>query len=215
MRLRVLVILITLNTLIFSCTILPERAMPLRSGDIFFKDGFSHPKSGWDRIQKEEYLADYADGVYRIKVNVLYADIWSSSGLSFENVIIEVDATKGGGPDDNSFGIFCRMDEEANGFYYFVISSDGYYGIGKVAGERSLLLDAEAMQPSEFIRQGYAQNHIQAGCVGDYLSLAVNGIKIAETRDQDYHSGKVGLLAGSFETPGVDIYFDNFLVIKP
>jgi len=198
-----------------SCIVLEEKVIPSASGDLLFKDGFSHTRSGWDRVQKGDYIADYAEGVYRIYVSKPNVDIWSSPDLSFEDAIIQVDATKGGGPDDNNFGIFCRMDENASRFYYFVISSDGYYGIGKMTGGQQILLGDDVMQPSEHIHQGYAQNHIQAECVGERLSLSVNGNQIAEVIDQEYSAGQVGLLAGSFDTPGVDIYFDDFLVTKP
>jgi len=33
--------------------------------------------------------------------------------------------------------------------------------------------------------------------------------------DDDFTSGDVGILAGSFDKPGSDIYFDNFVVYKP
>ena len=71
------------------------------------------------------------------------------------------------------------------------------------------------MQPSEDIRKGYATNHIRAACVKDKLSLSVNGQELFSVLDDEYSIGGVGLIAGSFEIPGVEIYFDNFLVKKP
>ena len=73
----------------------------------------------------------------------------------------------------------------------------------------------DAMQPSEAIQQGGAQNTIRADCVGSTLSLYVNGQKLDEVQDTEFASGDVGLIAGSFDTPGTDIHFDNFVVTKP
>jgi hypothetical protein len=71
------------------------------------------------------------------------------------------------------------------------------------------------MQPSEAIQQGAATNTIRADCVGSSLSLYVNGEKLDEVQDTEFGSGDVGLMAGSFDTPGTDIHFDNFNVTKP
>jgi hypothetical protein len=65
------------------------------------------------------------------------------------------------------------------------------------------------------VRQGNATNHIQAECNGSTLRLVVNGQQLAETTDSDFTSGDAGLLAGSFENPGTDILFDNFIVREP
>lgn len=215
MKIRILFLIAIFCMVSLSCQLLTSKSSMFESGDLLYKDGFSDPRSGWDRVQKQEYLADYADGVYRIKVSEPNVDVWANPGLSFDNVIVEVDATKGGGPDDNNFGVICRSDQDAHRFYYFVISSDGYYGIGKVKDNMQVLLGWDSMQPSEYIRQGYALNHIRADCVDNRLALYVNGEKILETKDDSYISGDVGMIAGSFDIPGVDIYFDNFLVLKP
>ena len=60
-----------------------------------------------------------------------------------------------------------------------------------------------------------ATNTIRADCVGSSLSLYVNGEKLDEVQDTEFGSGDVGLMAGSFDTPGTDIHFDNFVVTKP
>ena len=49
----------------------------------------------------DEGVTDYADGVYRIWVNTSSTDVWANPGLNFTDAIIEVEATKVGGSDDN------------------------------------------------------------------------------------------------------------------
>jgi hypothetical protein len=43
----------------------------------------------------------------------------------------------------------------------------------------------------------------------------VNGVLIAETSDSTFKEGDIGLIVGSFEIPGVDIWFDNLMVSVP
>jgi hypothetical protein len=47
------------------------------------------------------------------------------------------------------------------------------------------------------------------------VSLYVNGEQLAQVQDARLTHGDVGLLAGSFDDPGVDVIFDNFVAIQP
>jgi hypothetical protein len=187
-----------------------------RPEDVLFQDDFSDPSSGWDRVSDEDGITDYDDGSYRILVNTTNTDIWSNPDLDFDftDTSIFVDATASGGDEDNDFGVICRYQDDEN-FYFFVISSDGYYGIGKVSDNVQQLVGMESMPPNEAIRQGQLTNQLQADCIGSTLRFYVNGILLAETQDTDFTSGNVGLMAGSFANPGTDIHFDNFVVKKP
>jgi hypothetical protein len=181
---------------------------------LLFQDDFSNPNSGWDSLHNEDGVTDYQNGQYRIFVNTTNTDVWANPGLNFTNTIIEVDATKVGGDDNNDLGVICRYKDDEN-FYFFVISSDGYYGIGKLKDGQQVLIGMESMPPTDVVKQGAATNHIQAVCDGSTLRLVVNGELLAETTDPDLTSGDAGLLAGSFEDPGTDILFDNFVVREP
>ena len=187
---------------------------PEISGALLFQDDFSDPSSGWDRVQSPEGMTDYENDKYRIVVNASNADYWSNPGLYFEDVQIEVDALMNAGPDDNDFGVLCRYQDTEN-FYFLIISSDGYYGIGIVVNGHQKLLEPPQMYHSEAIYPGGAANHIQAICQGTRLALAVNGEFIAETYDSTFSSGDIGLIVGSFEQPGVDVLFDNLSIKNP
>ncbi len=183
-------------------------------GKILFEDDFSDPSSGWNRIATTQGETNYSDGVYRIFVNEPNLDIWSMPGKDFNDVRIEVDALKVGGERNNRYGIICRAVSQ-DSFYTLIISSDGYYGIGKIQGQDYSLIGMEALQPSGVILKGSALNHIRADCIGDTISLYVNGKRLAEVRDPTFASGDVGLIAGTYDTPGTDIRFDNFIVYQP
>lgn len=189
-------------------------AYPTQSGALLFQDGFDDPSSGWDRVHDQQGLTDYENGRYRILVNEQNADFWANPDLDFRDVVIDVDAEKVAGPDDNDFGVLCRYQDIEN-FYFLIISSDGYYGIGKVEGGEQSLLDPPQMYYSEVILTGNTTNHLTARCKGAELKLAVNNQLIAEARDDTFSEGDVGLIVGTFSEPGVDILFDNFSVKVP
>jgi hypothetical protein len=211
-----LLILFTLFALAAaSCQVSPAIGGEIvSSGGILFKDDFSDPNSGWMQGADEFGKTEYSGGGFRILVTSDVTAKLSIPRLLFADVIIEVDASKVAGPDDNDYGVICRYQDE-NNFYFFEISSDGYYSIGKYKDDQLVLIGMEKMQTSDYIYQGQATNHLRAACVGSNLSLMVNGHLLAEVEDGDYSMGDVGLIAGTFETPGVDILFDNFKVFKP
>jgi hypothetical protein len=187
---------------------------PTNPGDLLFQDGFSDPSSGWDRIRTPEGMTDYEGDRYRIVINTPNADYWANPGLAFGDVVIDVDAGKVSGPVDNDFGVLCRYQDVGN-FYFMIISSDGYYGIGKVVNGKQQLLEPPQLYHSDVINPGDGPNHIQAVCSGADLLLSVNGNLLAETKDYSFSDGDIGLIVGSFDVAGVDIWFDNLSVRVP
>lgn len=184
------------------------------SAIILFQDDFSNTSSGWDQIDIQEGIADYRRGHYLIVVHSKNTDFWSTPGLEFDDIVIEVSATKTAGPDDNNFGIICRYQDNRN-FYFFIISSDGYYGIGKIIDGEQSLVNADRMLPSKAIQQGNTTNQIKAICNGTHLSLYSNNTKLVDVQDNSLKSGDVGLLAGTFLETETTIFFDNFVVRIP
>jgi hypothetical protein len=156
---------------------------------------------------------DYDGGAYRMQVNALQVNLWSTPHKDFKDTRLEVDAGKLGGPDENRIGLICRSDGQS--YYFFMISSDGYYAVGLFQNRRATLLGQSAMQPSTAIKTGAAMNHLRADCTGHDLTGYVNGVQVASAKDPTLAHGDVGLLAGAFGTPGVDIVFDNFAVWQP
>lgn len=182
--------------------------------DVLFQDNFSDPASGWDRVNEVEGVTDYTNGNYRILVNTDNTNIWANPGLNFQDTAIEVEATKIGGSNDNHMGLICRYLNESN-FYFFAISSDGFYGIAKVSDGQQALIGMENMAYSDAINQGNNTNLIRAECIGQNLTLSVNGQQLLQVTDSQFDRGDAGLIAGTFDIAGTDIHFDNFIVRKP
>jgi len=184
-----------------------------QSGEVLFYDDFTDTATGWERFTSAEGTMDYDGSGYRFFVNALQANFWSTPGKSFKDVRMEVDVAKLSGPDENRIGLLCRFVD--NNYYFFMVSSDGYYTIGKYIGENAIQLGQSEMQYNESIHTGLAVNHLRADCIGSTLIFYVNGTPVAEVEDSDLVEGDVGLLAGTFTQPGVDVIFDNFVVLQP
>jgi hypothetical protein len=214
MKIRLLVPIAVFFLATIACQAVTGRLQTPTVSNVLFQDDFSNTNSGWDRANTGKDIADYANGAYRIYINEPNVNVWANPGLNFTDARVEVDATKVGGPDDNDYGITCRV-KDTNHFYFLIISSDGYYGIGKMKGELQAFIGMEAMLPSEAILQGDRTNHLQADCVGNTLTLYVNGTKVGQASDTEYTSGDIGLIAGTFNNPGTDIHFDNLYVYQP
>ncbi len=213
-----LALLFALTILLSGCSSLAtdqnvNAAVP--SGNVIFKDDFSDPSSGWETWSEPSgSMVAYQNSGLRIFIAEKQFDYWSRPGKRVSDVHMEVDVIKLGGPDDNDFGMICRYQDRDN-FYALLASSDGYAGILKVKDGKYNILSGPQMTFSETIHKGSAQNHVRGDCNGSSLTLTVNGQKILDVQDKDFKTGEIGLIAGTGDTAGADLYFDNFLAYKP
>jgi hypothetical protein len=182
------------------------------SGDILYQELFADNTSGWDRVLNDGGIMDYDSGGYRFLIRESKVNYWSTPGKLFKDVRVEADVTRLNGPDENRAGLMCRYQNGDH--YFFIISTDGFYGIGKFIGGQTILLGQESMLPTDVILSD-GVNHLRADCIGDSLIFYVNFVQVAAVQDADFPTGDVGLLAGSFTEPGVDMMFQNFVVMQP
>lgn len=189
---------------------------PSEASDILFQDDFADVDSGWDRAQSENAVTDYQDGAsYHIAISSENYGAWTNPYRNFTDVRVEVDTALQGGGEDNAFGIICRYANIDN-FYVGMISSDGYYGFfQRNGGEGLQYLNMENMLFSEAINLGGANNRVRLDCVGNTLTLYVNGVFVGETFDERLSAGDVGLYAKTFSDTSTDVAFDNFVVRQP
>jgi hypothetical protein len=186
------------------------------SGNLLFQDNFETPYKGWSHapLLPNGGQADFVPGAFRFFINAPQSDSLTTPGLSFTGSRIEVDALKQAGPEINRIGVICRYQDPQN-FYFFIISSDGFYSLGKIKDGVVSLLGMEQMQRADVILPGSNQNHLRADCVGDVLTFYINGRQVAQAQDSDFSKGDVGMLAGTFDEAGLVVLFDNFVVLKP
>jgi hypothetical protein len=185
-----------------------------QSGQALYHDDFSNPANGWAQMVSPNGSLGYADGAYQMLVQSADYDLRAVSGQTYGDVQIEADATRLAGPVFNRFGLIGRFQDLDN-YYFFIISSDGYYAIGKIMNGAVSLPGQEMMAYSTAIVQGSGPNRLRFDCIGSTLTGYVNGQLIAITNDADFSGGDAGLIAGAFDQTGVNVSFDNFVVIKP
>ena len=178
------------------------------------QDDFSDSGSGWEIGDYDGGSVGYRDGAYFVTSTVSELGVWGVANRSFDDLVIEVDATQvSAGPvSDNAYGVTCREQGDGNG-YYLRISGDGYYSIVKVEGGGPVVLvDWEG---SSAIRQGNETNRIRAVCDGVTLKLSVNGEHLATVEDSTFTSGDIAFTATTYENEATEIHFDNLVVRKP
>lgn len=183
-------------------------------GGLLYADDFSNAESGWGEAQVYLGQAGYVDGAYRFRVDAPGVDFWANPGKTFSFVRLEADVAALPGSPPARMGLICRLVDERN-FYFFVISNDGYYGIGKTQDGKASFLGMEQMARHEAILTDGQVNRLRADCIADLLIFYVNGMLVGSASDSDFARGDVGLLAGAFEQGGIEVLFDNFAVYKP
>jgi hypothetical protein len=188
--------------------------IPTPNNEILFRDDFSNPESGWDTSSDEHGADSYTLGGYRMTVTVPQYDSWVYPGKDFVDVQIEADAIRLGGPDNNDFGLICRLKDNDN-YYSFTLGSNGYYAVYKRQDGESALLGMTEEQTSPAILTGIGTNHIRVDCVGSRLTLYANQTKLFDVQDTSFTHGDVGMIVGTYDDPGADILWKNFTVYEP
>jgi hypothetical protein len=183
----------------------PKR--PARRGRLLLEDDFSYER--WNVYNDSEHRQGYADGRYFILVNAQEYSYWSMARETFQDFVMEVETTQLDGPDSNDYGVILRYQDDAN-FYSFEISGDGYYTFSKLVDDE--LFDIIPWQESRAIKQGHSHNTLRVEAVGANFAFYVNDKLVDAAIDSDFSQGDLGLLAGTYQEPGVHIAFDNLKV---
>ena len=183
-------------------------------GPILFQDDFSKETGGWNTHDDALSFSGYDQSGFRLSSDVPDYQFWSVPGLNFTDSLVYVRTRKLSGPENNLFGVVCRFQDGDN-FYALMIGSDGYYGIFKRVDGQQSLIGQSHMDFSDVIQTGDGLNEIKAICQGDYLALFVNETRLIQVQDDSLGFGDVGLIVGNLEETGVNILFDDFIVLKP
>lgn len=191
---------------------------PCNEDGTLLNDNFDGDKEcGWMLYNGGGVTSELADGVLRISNSLSGEITWARADRNFDDVIITSQARQISGPNDNAYGVICRYQSKDN-FYVFLVSGDGHYAIGKYQSSSPQIeyLSGEGQYVfSDAINQGAAANEIKASCIGNELSLAVNGIPLETVTDPTFVTGDIGLGASPFQPGTTIIEFDGIRVIAP
>lgn len=104
-------------------------------------DRFKQSVQRWDSSKDEWDNRIYKNNALHITIIAPESIIWSLTDIELADFHLEFDVNHIAGPVLNSNGLIFRLTDEDN-FYYFAISSDGYYALFKVVeNEWSYLVD--------------------------------------------------------------------------
>ena len=216
--LRFFVLLLALLALA-ACGVAPESEPDTCDGpDFLFADDFSGEfDCGWALYDRGGGAAAIDNAAMQLAVGQPGQLWWTNPGRDFDDVVITTEARQVDGPNDNAYGVICRYQNEEN-FYAFMVSGDGYYAIGKYQSgvETVTYLTPDAQfQPSDAINVGVASNELRVSCVGNQLSMEVNGIPLLSVTDPTFVNGDVGLAAATLQQGTTIVEFDNVRVTTP
>jgi hypothetical protein len=176
------------------------------------EDHFNNPASGWRVESTEKYELYYGTGEYHIVVKSPCYASWPSTPGSgvLKDFVLEADSRLVDGPTDGREGLFFHYQNNDN-FYVFEVSGNGYYFIGtRTNGQWTALTD---WTRSEFIKEGYSENHLQVICKGPQIQTYVNGRHLATVTDNVSVTGRVGVIVDTIE-PNAHVAFDNLKVFS-
>ena len=198
----------------------PAGPAPCDEGGVLFKDDFSQEQDcGWALYDRSGAEVEIAEGALRITTAQPGEIWWTNPGRNMSDVILTTTVEVVDGPADNAFGLICRYQSPDN-FYLFLISSDGYYAVGKYqsGSDQIIYLNEDGQyQFSEAIVQGTSSvaNEIRATCVDDELTLSVNGTQLATVTDPTFVTGDIGVAVSTFEAGTLEVMFDDVRAIAP
>jgi hypothetical protein len=178
---------------------------------VLFSDDFSNENGVWDIFSNGDGSVSYENGWLHI-VNTTPAPLPTITRAHryFTDFVLEVETKLVAGTDDNWHNIACRYQDDGN-YYGLDISADGYYSIyRRVNGD---ITDLVEPTQSPYINLGMgAVNLVRIECVGNSLSLSVNGHLLGQATDTTYSGGDIALGASAMTDDFTEVAFDNIVV---
>jgi len=189
---------------------IPSATLP-KGGEVLYADNFSSIDTGWpeDSTPNEAYY--YQNGRYFIEIKSDDNIQPVSGGEFIQDVIIQLDARVESSSGDGDYGVLCRYQDDSN-LYMFEITQDAYYAIYKMVNDEWYALIDYTYTP---ILEDVTNAVFDVACIGDTLTFAVNGAMLGEVTDDSISVGDYGFFAGTFDTGGNIVSFDNLQVSLP
>ena len=193
-----------------------ETEEPQAESSLLFLDDFSTQSGAWFGNGDPALALSFEEDALRLVMGSEDTAAWALTERIFSDVAVQVQAQKIGGSDNNFLGAMCRIKgtTSAADFYVFMISSDGFYAIGKRVNnqEKIQLLTGDKLIKSNVIPTDGEPLTLKIECDENRLALFANDILLAEVYDSDLTTGHAGLLVGTYDEAGTDILFDDFQV---
>jgi len=178
---------------------------------LVFRDGFDSQDGNWTTYSGKDGSAFYENGKLHIKNYT--ASVYPSGSYiqpQFSDFALEVEMELVSGSSANWQSVICRYNGVGDS-YMFCINANGKYSILKsVEGVATML---RTPTPSSYIKTGLGvANNIRVECIGNSLTLYVNGFSVAQVSDNTFVAGQVGFSVESTSGEYSEVAFDNVVI---
>lgn len=211
--------------------------VPSEPGKLLYIATFDGFLEDWE-LSEGQISAQAVDGKMRIEVGAPNRLPYAPTRIYFSDFDLTVDATPVAGPLNNGYGVVFRLRDPQN-YYMFLVSSDGYYQVQQqIDGATRIISDWIA---SDLVKQGldvtnqlrvvaqgadfqfYINGELLELCVPDnpdakstfFDGECLDGQMVSTLTDPAFTVGRFGVIAESFDEPGVVVDFDNVIVYGP
>jgi 3-keto-disaccharide hydrolase len=176
-----------------------------------FRDGFDSQDGNWTTYSSTDGSAFYENGKLHIK-NYTASEYPSGSYIQqqFSDFALEVEMELVSGSTATWQSVVCRYNGMGDS-YMFCINANGKYSILKSVGGVATMLRTPS--PSSHIRTGLGvTNNIRVECIGNSLTLYVNGFSVTQVSDNTLVTGYVGFSVESTSGEYSEAAFDNVVI---
>jgi hypothetical protein len=213
--------------------------VPDTAGTLLYATGFDAASDEWAEADDGRRVAQVRDGVLHLALEDATNSVYAPLRWVLHDFDLTVEATAVGGSDNNGFGVIFRQTDARN-YYYFLISSDGYYQLSRVvddvARKMSNWIPSHAIQTGldatnqvRIVAQGdqfefYVNDEPLAMCIPDspdaestfdeFAGECLDGQMLTTFTDATLAYGRVGLIATSLDDP-TEITFDHLVIYSP
>lgn len=123
-------------------------------------------------------------------------------GQSYGDLTLEVEMVPLPGSEMSEYGLIYRAQDTTH-YYAFVVGSDGYYAVLRVAGEETVELADWHLFPH--VHRGLQANRLRVACSGTVCDFFLNDEYATTIEDTVWLEGDVGLWARGSEGEGVSV----------
>ena len=170
-------------------------------------EDFRTDSGQWDTFSSEDAAVEVRRRQLHISVDSADWITWSLFEVEQEDFLLDADVEVITSPPDGNYGVIFRALDSDN-FYLFRISPRGTFSLMKKVGGEWTVLTEWTLSDAIDTEEG-AVNRLSVFAEGPQLAVLVNDEIVAQAVDEDLTEGQVGLAAGVYSEPGLEIVFDN------
>jgi len=184
---------------------------------VLFYDEFAPGQTGeWLLEGDESARAAVADGRLLLEVDspntVQYTTL---AERRFTNFDLQVDVTQLAGSPNSTYGVLFGLDGDGETFFRFEVTGNGLYVVERKMADGSWERFTDGWVASPALQQGDTGNQLRILVAVPTFSFYANDTLLMQVVDARYQGGNVGLDAGTFGQPGLQVAFDNVIIREP